>query len=102
MSRKRNSTPPIYKVFFVYINATILSAPVTGFPIQKGFVIFCMTGIKKLVDGEKTRPTNAEDIRLADEEEIKLANVEASIATKTLADVKDLIVIYYIYQYWYK
>lgn len=61
-----------------------------------------MTGIKKLANREKIRPTNAEDKRLADEEKTKLADVEASIATKALADVKDLIVICYIYQYWYK
>lgn len=90
--------------------AVMLSAPMTNFPIQKGFVISCTINIKRPVDKEATKPANKEKTRLVDAEdkivvdgeEIRPVNIEELIDTEILADIEDLIVIGYIDQYWYK
>lgn len=47
LSKKRNYTPSIYKVYFVYNSTIIWLAPKTGFSIKKDFVISCTIEIKK-------------------------------------------------------
>lgn len=51
------------------------------------------------MDKKETKPADMEDKKLADKEEIKLANVEELVDAEALMDAKDLLVIYYIYQY---
>ena len=84
----------------------------TGFPISKGFIIFCTTGIKRPTDRGRTRPENAEGKRLVDnkktrladkkgkelanEKQTRLTDIEKLVDIKMSAEVKDLIVICYI------
>lgn len=85
------------KFLFVYIRAVILSVSITSFLIYKGFIIFYTTGIKRLADKEEIRPVNAEDKKPADKEKISPADIEGLVDIKILANIKNLVVIYYIY-----
>lgn len=75
---------------------------ITDFPIQKTFVISYTIDIKRLVDKEEIRLANAEDKKPADAEKTSPVDAERSVNKEMLADEEDLIVIYYIHQYYYK
>lgn len=94
--------PPIHKVPFVYIRAVMLLAPMIGFPILKGFTsiegLANEEGIKP-TDGREIKPANPEGKGLADAKETRSADTEESVDAETLADTKDVVVIYYIHQY---